>query len=175
MKETILIILIFVVSVTIPLVLTQPSDDPDALAHLHHIELLLRNLNVTDVNQVIHNVSQTHIVNNTYHQTYYGSNLVFYPRAQRTCKNPIEWSVYGNSMTPLFYNNDKIDVEPVRFNQIELGDVIVFTNPNDKDTTVIHAVVYLTDEYIKTAGYSNLRIDNFTVTKEMVQYRYCVR
>jgi hypothetical protein len=95
----------------------------------------------------------------------------YYPRIQRKCKNPIDWDIYGSSMQPFLYSGDKFYVEKVRFNQLELGDVIVF---QIKDATRIHAVIAIYEDFVQTAGY-NLWYEDYQVKDKDILYRYCTK
>jgi len=97
--------------------------------------------------------------------------IQFYPRVQRKCRNPTKITLRGVSMQPFLYDGDVIYADPVKFEDIELGDVISF-NRGDYDKGTVHAVVGLYKSYLVTAGYNNERKDDLVYPEE-VKYRFC--
>lgn len=123
-----------------------------------------------DTQKSITELNMNQITNN--HNEYYGSNTLFYPRTFRQCtKQTREFYANGQSMFPLFNNGDKLYAEQISFEDVELGDVIVYTH---EDRTIIHSVVYISDKYLKTAGYNNFNEDHIPITRDMLKYRHCV-
>jgi len=121
------------------------------------------NSKLQDNNNYIHNV-------NVRIEELNIKTVQFYPRTQRKCKRPIEYYTYGSSMQPFFYDGDEFYVEKVKFDDVELGDVIVFERIDN--TGAIHAVVAKYDDFVLTAGYNNERIDERVYADE-IKYRFC--
>ena len=59
--------------------------------------------------------------------------------------------VRGDSMDPTFKNNDYLIVEKInrRFNQLNRGDVVIFTSPVEKSRDLIKRVIGLPGEKLK--------------------------
>lgn len=130
------------------------------------------NLQTKKIIDSVNSMNTSTITTINEHNSYTGSNILFYPRKFRECRNPkVEFYTNGQSMFPLFNHLDKFYVEPVRFDQVELGDVIMWENENG---LTVHAVNYISEKYLLTAGYNNFYSDETKVTASMVKYRHCV-
>jgi len=99
--------------------------------------------------------------------------IQFYPRTQRKCRNPIEIELKGISMQPVFYDGDYIFMDKVKFQDVELGDIIDFRR-EDSEIGTVHAVIGTYKNYLVTAGYTNDKRDD-VVYPDQVMYRYCVK
>lgn len=66
--------------------------------------------------------------------------------------------VKSGSMEPVLHVGDVIVIEPARFEDIRVGDVIVFRNPW-YGNLVVHRVVHITEEGVYTRGDANAGID----------------
>jgi signal peptidase I len=64
----------------------------------------------------------------------------------------------GSSMNPTLKAGDGITVIPYGYIKISIGDVVVFPHPEGNDT-VVHRVVALASEGIRTRGDNNLSMD----------------
>lgn len=127
----------------------------------------------------VHNTTEIYYENKSVYNftsyTYEKGWIQFAYREPRYCgPRATEFVVHGQSMHPLFAEQERIMIEPVRFRQLDLGDVVVFTDPNTQGKT-IHAIVYLDSmrQIAHTAGYANHVRDNFTLTPGMILGRYC--
>lgn len=103
----------------------------------------------------------------------YQSFIKFSPRKYRPCRDPMEYTVSGQSMMFLTNDKGKLYVDKVTAKDVELGDVISFANKNNFE--MLHAVVYVNKEagIIQTAGYNNLVQDEDNVDFNKIHYRYC--
>ena len=64
----------------------------------------------------------------------------------------------GHSMNPLFKNSDLLQIEPYGNKPIRVGDVIVYCPPQE-DKTVIHRVVSIGSNGLRTRGLPDRRIN----------------
>ena len=71
-------------------------------------------------------------------------------------------AVFSQSMVPTFYKGDMIVVQGE--NDISVGDIIVFEAPN-REYPIIHRVVEITPEGIKTKGDNNEYGDPWIINK----------
>lgn len=63
----------------------------------------------------------------------------------------IEFTVSGNSMSPILNDGQKIHVDPTA--EIDIGDIIVATHPIQTDLTIVKKVVQiLSDESFRVVG-----------------------
>jgi signal peptidase I len=76
----------------------------------------------------------------------------------------------GSSMNPLFKNSDLLQIKPYTNKKIQVGDVIVYCPP-DEDKTVIHRVVSIGLDGIRTRGDNNWHIDDYTLKKTDIKGR----
>lgn len=63
-------------------------------------------------------------------------------------------SVISASMEPTYHRGDLLVVRGAEMDQIEIGDVIVFTRP-DHRVPVVHRVIEKKDTYVATKGDNN--------------------
>jgi hypothetical protein len=113
----------------------------------------------------------TYEVNNTYTNSY-EQYLHFPARKFRECGIQSKLhKLNGMSMQPFTFDDYYIHVEPVRFNEVEEGDAIVFKNG---EGTSFHAVISIYDDFLVTAGYNNMRSDD-KVSPEQIKYRWCFK
>jgi hypothetical protein len=73
----------------------------------------------------------------------------------------------GNSMYPTFKSRDIIHYVPYEGRKIRRGDVIVFSFPG-KDTKIIHRVVSVDGNGIRTRGDNNSTADNSILSPDQV-------
>ena len=123
--------------------------------------------NVDEITEFTHNN-----ITNEY-TDYYKSWLTFYPRQERICSRSakLRTNVKGISMQPFLFDGDDYWAEPVTFEEVELGDVIVW---NKGESNVVHAVVGKYEDYLVTAGYNNLARDN-RIDPDEIKYRWCFK
>lgn len=98
-------------------------------------------------------------------------SIQFYPRINRECLDPVIHIAQGLSMQPFVYDGDDLHLDKVNFSDVELGDVVVFAA--GENSSSMHAVIAIYDEYLITAGYNNLRRDTSRVYPENLTFRYC--
>jgi len=98
-------------------------------------------------------------------------SIQFYPRINRECLDPVVHRAVGLSMLPFVYDGDDLHLDKVNFSDVELGDVVTFNT--DHNSSSMHAVIGIYDEYLITAGYNNLKGDTDRVYPENLTYRYC--
>jgi signal peptidase I len=72
----------------------------------------------------------------------------------------------GPSMKPTLLPGDKIEVEEVAFKELERGDIIVYDNPENIRTNVIHRIIGSDYEGLITRGDNNSKIDPYRVRPE---------
>ena len=122
-------------------------------------------------NELNNSVYKTINENNTHYNTYYDL-IQYYPRTQHICSRGATLSTtQGISMQPFLYDGDSYYTEKVTFNDLELGDVIIFKNNNGK---TIHSVIGLYNDSLVTAGYSNTYKDEIIDPKQVLE-RYCFK
>lgn len=80
-----------------------------------------------------------------------------------------KWTISGQSMHPLVIDGH-VWIEPVKWKNIKVGDVVVIERDGGD---LLHALIYKNDAYAISQGYNNAVRDNFEVTPEMVNWRYC--
>ena len=73
----------------------------------------------------------------------------------------------GPSMNPTLKPGDRLRIVPYDGREIQRGDVIVFTPPGD-DTKVIHRVIHIGSQGIKTRGDNCSQIDPWNVSPDRV-------
>jgi len=66
----------------------------------------------------------------------------------------------GNSMFPTLKTGDTFRMIPYKDRDIRVGDVVVFNSPYGK-TPIVHRVVTVSQEGVKTKGDNKLAIDDF--------------
>ena len=98
-------------------------------------------------------------------------SIQYYPRINRPCLDPVTHIAQGLSMQPFIYDGDDLHLDKVNFSDVELGDVVVFDTSGNSSS--MHSVIAIYDEYLITAGYNNLRKDTSRVYPENVSFRYC--
>jgi len=76
----------------------------------------------------------------------------------------------GSSMNPTFFANDLLYFEPVRFDKIRKGDIIVFRSPIIRPI-IIHRVVQVKEGVILTQGDSNFDQDPFFLSSDQIMGR----
>lgn len=136
--------------------------DPPELNEYHtNVTNQYNYTNITYVNQTV--------INNCTLE--YQQPVQFYPRQQRICKgNVYTYDLKGYSMQPFAYDGDKIHTEKIKFEDLELGDVVVVDKGNG--IPLVHAVVSIYPEEFVTAGYNNKYEDQMW-HKEQLIGRYC--
>ena len=71
----------------------------------------------------------------------------------------------GPSMNPLLRTGDGLEVIPYEGNPMNIGDVVVFCHPEEK-YQIVHRVVAITSEGIRTRGDNNNSLDPWVVQPE---------
>ncbi len=73
----------------------------------------------------------------------------------------------GPSMNPLLYSPDVLHVVPYGDRSIRRGDVVVF-HPPDAESNIVHRVVSVTGEEIRTKGDNNGHPDSWVLKREHI-------
>ena len=73
----------------------------------------------------------------------------------------------GKSMKPTFKNADILRILPYHNIPIRCGDVIVF-NPSDSNKTIVHRIVSINPQGIKTMGDNNPNVDDGHITSNNI-------
>lgn len=74
-------------------------------------------------------------------------------------RDPIQSITYtGGSMKPILRDGDGLTVEPYGCGKRRVGDIVVFYDPED-DQKIIHRIVSIRKEGIRTRGDHNARMD----------------
>jgi hypothetical protein len=124
---------------------------------------------------ITENITHITIYNETTYNTEYNYNLLEFPiRKYRECgRHATKLYIHGQSMHPLV-SEGYVYVEPVKWRNLELGDVINFQMNGNP---VFHAIIYLNfkDNVGLTAGYNNIDADDWYITSSMKYERYCVK
>ena len=76
----------------------------------------------------------------------------------------------GTSMTPLLREGDVLEIAPYDGAPVRRGDVIIFDSPWH-DVTVVHRVVLVAPQGIRTRGDANRRIDPYVLTPADIKGR----
>lgn len=71
----------------------------------------------------------------------------------------------GNSMYPLFFNNDVVGISKITFGQIQVNDIISFTKHKK---IITHRVVYTSSKYLITKGDNNQIADQKVFPKQIL-------
>ena len=80
--------------------------------------------------------------------------------------------VVSGSMVPVMHIGDGITIEKIPFEEVEIGDIIVFDRPSDHNRVIVHRVVSITNEdprTIRTQGDANpgsIPGTDFPITEE---------
>ena len=74
--------------------------------------------------------------------------------------------VASSSMSPVLKPGDKVEIAPVEFDEIKVGQVIVFKNENEK--LIVHRVVRKKGSQIITAGDSLRKYDHPIGSEDVV-------
>lgn len=103
--------------------------------------------------------------------------LVTYISANKQGKLPMIFnctisSVPTESMKPTLIPGDYIFLQKVKYENIEVDDIIVYKSKKS-NIFIIHRVVSITEEGLVMQGDNNLKVDDEVVTKDMVQGKYC--
>ena len=85
----------------------------------------------------------------------------------------LSFIIKSSSMSPIMKINDTIIVDPtIPFDSIEIGDIIVFDRPSDRDRVIVHRVVSIIDDdplTLRTQGDANpasIPGTDFPITEE---------
>lgn len=107
-------------------------------------------INLTCEQPVVETIIEEHHYNYT---NFIIQKDIIYPRRQIVCEQQaMQIEITGNSMMPFLWSGDKLWVQPIKWDHIELGDVIVYNK-------VMHAVINKYKDELYTQGYSNYAID----------------
>jgi len=86
----------------------------------------------------------------------------------RRCKGPEKFLNYmGASMNPVLMSGDELHVVPYNGQKIRSGDVIVFIPPG-KDQKIVHRVVSIDSQGIRTKGDNNNRFDPWVINPDHI-------
>jgi len=80
----------------------------------------------------------------------------------------------GPSMYPTLCNGDGLEVTPYTGREVRAGDVVVFPHPH-RAGDVVHRVVAVMPEGVKTRGDNNSHIDPYITPYEALQGRVVLR
>jgi len=83
-------------------------------------------------------------------------------------KNNIAFTTKGNSMFPLFANNDKVILKKYNFHKIKLNDFVLIK----KHSLIIHRVIYRGKKFLITKGDNNLKSDGKIYNKDYIALVY---
>lgn len=125
--------------------------------------------NITYLEQKFNNITEvTRISNNTH---YVKDKINYQIREINWCSKKAELvKSKGQSMFPYSWSNGWHWREPVKFNNIEIGDIITYKT--DKED-IHHAVCNIYNDYLIACGYNNLNYDK-KVYPEQVLYKDCL-
>ncbi len=73
-------------------------------------------------------------------------------------QNKLAYTVASGSMEPTMFKGDTIIIEKTPFEEIEIGDIIVYDRPSDHDKVIVHrviSIIYDEPKTIKTQGDAN--------------------
>lgn len=76
----------------------------------------------------------------------------------------------GSSMNPTFWPGDGLRIVPYEGKRIHCGDVVVFPQPN-RDRNVVHRVVEVSLDGIRTRGDNNSNVDKWSLRPEDITGR----
>lgn len=77
-------------------------------------------------------------------------------------------TVTGRSMEPALHDGQTVALEQVAFEELKVGDIIVFCDPRQKPQKIIHRIFEVRRGYVWTKGDANARPDPFEVRAEQV-------
>lgn len=77
--------------------------------------------------------------------------------------------IITGSMEPAIQVNSIVTLEPVEYEDIEVGDVIRYTSY--KGYSVLHRVIFKNNSYVVTQGDANAKPDEFVVTRDQITGR----
>ncbi len=80
----------------------------------------------------------------------------------------------GPSMYPTLCNGDGLEVAPYDVRSVRVGDVVVFPHPH-RAGDVVHRVVAVMPEGVKTRGDNNNHVDPYVTPYEALQGRVVIR
>ena len=87
---------------------------------------------------------------------------------QKILDDPKKLITYvGPSMTPTLKAGDRLHVIPYDGDKIRRGDVIVFIPPED-DRTIVHRVIFVDPQGIRTRGDNNRLIDSWVISSDQI-------
>jgi signal peptidase I len=73
----------------------------------------------------------------------------------------------GKSMYPTIVAKDILEVVPYDVRPIQIGDVIVFSSPDD-GTLIAHRIIYITKEGVLTKGDNNPNVDDWLLKRDLI-------
>lgn len=77
----------------------------------------------------------------------------------------ISFYATGNSMYPLIKNGQKIKINPGKFSQIKVGQIVAYRQENN---IVVHQCLFKSTKYLVTYGLNNHFIDPPTISKQIL-------
>lgn len=80
----------------------------------------------------------------------------------------------GPSMYPTLRDGDGLEVTPYIEREVRVGDIVVFPHPH-RAGDVVHRVVALMPEGVKTRGDNNSHVDSYVTSYEALQGRVALR
>ena len=80
---------------------------------------------------------------------------------------------YTGSMAPAVYGGERMQVVPLPFAQVRVGDVVAYQNARNSPGPVMHRVIWRDQEVLICKGDANLRPDPFPVYE--CEYRGLVK
>ncbi|MCB2198633.1 hypothetical protein KQI63_04465 [bacterium] len=86
------------------------------------------------------------------------------PHAVNSSTGGHEVRFVGTSMSPLFTSLDQLRIEPISFQEVHRGDILVFQHPS-KPIQVVHRAVEVKDDYVRTRGDNLSAPDPYTLTE----------
>lgn len=86
------------------------------------------------------------------------------PHAKNSSTDEYEVRYTGTSMSPLFTSLDQLRIEPIAFQEVLRGDILVFQHPS-KPIQVVHRALEVQGDYIRTRGDNMSAPDPYTLTQ----------